>query len=130
MLRLGSAAFLALFVGYALWQRRRQDARRRRWAAVRGTVTGERWQGHGVGDNSSSDPVIVFRTEDGTEITGSPRGGMYLGMNIVGREVPVWYDPQNPHRFEARIYALDRDGSMALLIAIVPALLLLASFAP
>jgi hypothetical protein len=129
-LRLGSGAFLILLVGYAVFRRRRQDERRRRWSPVRGTVVDENWTGYGAGGDSSYTPVVAFRTTDGVEVHGSPRGGMYLGMPIVGREVPVWYDPADPQKFEARIYALDRDGSMALLIAIVPAVLFFVSWLP
>jgi hypothetical protein len=102
---------------------------RRAWPSVRGKVVRERDLGPSLGSGSGYDPVVAFRTLDGTEIEGSPRGGMDLGMPVVGREVPVWYDPLDPNRFEARINALDGAGSLPLLAAILPAVLFVVSFA-
>jgi hypothetical protein len=128
ILRWGSAAVLAVLVGYGLFRRHEQDERRRYWPQVPGRVVAERSQGYGAGGDSTYDSIVLFKTLDGSEITGSPRGGVYLGMPVVGRTVPVWYDPRDPNLFEARIYALDRAGSLPLLSAAFPLVMFAVSF--
>lgn len=129
-LRWLAGAVLLLVVGLGLARRRRQDVRRQVWPRVQGLVVDEHWAGYGAGGDSSYEPVVAFRTQDGAEITGQPRGGVRLGLPIVGRQVPVWYDPVDPNRFEARIHALDRAGSVLFLAALLPAALFVIAFLP
>ena len=127
-LRWASAAAVIGFVAYGLARRHGQDTRRRYWPRVPGRVIAERDPGYGAGFRSSFDSLVTFRTLDGTEIQGTPRGGIYLGMPVAGRSVPVWYDPRDPNLFEARIHAVDRAGSLPLLIAVLPGVLFILSF--
>jgi hypothetical protein len=128
VLRWFSAAALVGLLIYGALKRRGQDERRRYWPQVRGRLVTDRDQGYGTGGGATFDSVVVFTTLDGRIVQGSPRGGLYLGKPVAGRGVPVWYDPRDPNLFEARIYALDRAGSLSLLAALLPAILLTWSF--
>jgi hypothetical protein len=128
LIRLGCAAVLALLVAGGLLSRRSQDVRRRYWPEVLGLVVAERDDGYSVGgDHGTYEKIIRFRTLDGTEVTGPPRNGSNLGLPVIGREVPVWYDPRDAHQFETRVHALDRAGSTCFLLAIFPAVVLVLS---
>lgn len=129
-LRWVAAAFLIGCVGYGLTRRRSQNSRRRYWPNVCGRVVAEQDSGYIAGGTTIHDSIVRFRTLDGVDIQGVPRGGVYLGLPVIGRDVQVWYDPRDPNLFEARIYALDRAGSLPFLLAIVPAVLFIVSFLP
>jgi hypothetical protein len=118
-LRWAVAAVLIALLAYGVTRRRAQDLRRRYWPQVRGRVIGD--SGYTSRGGSAFDSVVTFRTLDGRAISGVPRGGVYLGMPVAGREVPVWYDPRDPNLFEARIYALDRAGSLWFVAAVLAA---------
>lgn len=119
---------LIMLLAFGSWRRHQQTLRRRVWVRTEGEVVRENTVQ--LDDSTGTDKVIRFRTLDGHDVEAVPRNGVSLGVPVVGRRVPVWYDPADPHRFEAQVHRLDRAGSFTFLVAIVPALLLVGLLLP
>lgn len=92
-----------LLIAAGLWRITAQRTARERWVRVDGV-----FEGASVGIENAATSIVRFRTREGREIVGSPRISTDVGIYPEGRTIPVWYDPENPERFETEVQASDR----------------------
>ncbi|MCE0534314.1 DUF3592 domain-containing protein [Kineosporia rhizophila] len=102
-----------LCLGAGLLRRSRQNEVRRIWPEVVGEVIGER----SVIGASNRRPVVRFTTRHGETVVAERRTGFAVVTPVIGKRVPVWYDPSDPQHFQVQVLALDRRGSISFVLA-------------
>ncbi len=83
-----------------------------RWVRVDGVTVGS--SPGGAGEPTAT--VVQFTARFGRIVTGTPRSFSDTGFYPTGRTVPVWYDPDNPERFEANVNFFDRHRGLLLIL--------------
>lgn len=112
MLRLLPVLVGLVLVAAGTWLVTSQRRARERWVRVDGS-----YEGPSQAIESAATSIVRFRTLEGREILGSPRTSTDVGVYPSGRTVPVWYDPDDPERFETQVLAADRWIGPALIVA-------------
>jgi hypothetical protein len=129
-MRLVVTTLLLALVALTAARLRAQQRRRASWRRTDGIVVAEEFAGYGGGHVAGYDQVIMFRLRGGGRFTGVPERRSTVGTPMVGRQVPVWYDPADPARFEAEVRWTDRVDGVLLCAAVVLALVDIALWLP
>lgn len=98
-----------------IWLNRRAEAERdRSWVRTDGRMLG--WH-HGSHARKNSRPIVRFQTAEGRSVRGMPRWAWNVGIYFQRRSpVPVWYDPDDPEQFDARVWPLDRRWMLLIMV--------------
>lgn len=101
-----------------IWLNRRDEGERdRSWVRTDGRMLG--WH-HARDTRRRSRPIVRFQTADGQSVRGMPRWAWDVGIYLQRRKpVPVWYDPEEPERFDTRVWPLDRRWMLLMVVGAV-----------
>lgn len=127
MMRVVIGALLLLAVAVGLLRRRRQGDLRRSWPQVQGEVVGTSAP---IAGGARHQPIVQYQTLEGETITVRRRTGWNIVTPVEGRQVPVWYNPADPERFDVQISFVDRHGTLSFILAGLLVVVLLLTMAP
>jgi hypothetical protein len=114
LLAWGLIALGALLILVGTARTAAQQRRFRSWTRTTGQVVDEPL-GVGAAPGRGRRMVVEFDSERGP-VRGSPRWSTWNGVSRIGRRVDVWYDPQQPDRFDALTGLSDRAGYLWYLV--------------
>lgn len=106
-----------LLLAFAVWRYLRGARLRREWTRVDGQIVS--WEHTRLEDSSISNPLIRFTTREGRQVEQVKQWTLDIGWYPKNTTVPVWYDPQDPQRFYAELFGVDRMGCLPLVGALL-----------